>query len=249
MLSTVKFENILFLDIETVPQYASPDDLPEPYKKLWEKKSSYFRKENETADDVYWRAGIYAEFGKIVCISTGMLGFRNQIPCFRVISFSGHHEEKILTDFIALLKKVSQIRNVSLCAHNGREFDFPYIARRMLVNGIELPEKFDVWGKRPWEIKHLDTMELWKFGDHKHYTSLELLAALFNIPSPKTDIEGCQVAEVYYKDKDLHRIVEYCQRDVVTIAQLIRRFMGNPLFEQENIEIVKQQDEEGGSDQ
>ncbi|MBN2273859.1 MAG: 3'-5' exonuclease [Bacteroidales bacterium] len=243
-MSTIKFENILFLDIETVPQYSSPKELPEPYKKLWGKKSSYFRKEDETADDLYWRAGIYAEFGKIICISTGMLGFRNQTPCFRVISFSGDHEENILTDFKTLLNKVAHRRSVSLCAHNGREFDFPYIARRMLVNGIELPEILDVWGKRPWEIHHLDTMDLWKFGDHKHYTSLELLAALFNIPSPKTDLEGYQVAEVYYKEKDLHRIVEYCQRDVITIAQLVRRFMGDPLLLEENIEIVKQQDEE-----
>jgi hypothetical protein len=239
MLSTLKFDNILFLDIETVPQYATPDEVPEPYKSLWEKKSSYFRKENETAADAYRRAGIYAEFGKIICISTGMLGFRNQTPCFRVISFSGDQEIKILTDFKALLEKVSHSRDVLLCAHNGWEFDFPYMARRFLINEIDLPEILDLSGKRPWETKHLDTMELWKFGDHKHYTSLELLAVLFNIPSPKTDIDGSLVAEVYYKHKDLPRIVEYCQRDVITIAQIVRRFKGEPLLSAENIEIVK----------
>ena len=238
MLSTVKFDNILFLDIETVPQYASPDEVPEPYKRLWEKKSSYFRKENETAADAYRRAGIYAEFGKVICLSTGMLGYRNQIPCFRIVSFSGDREEDILTGFKSLLEKIAHSRDMLLCAHNGKEFDFPFLARRFLVHGFDLPEILDLWGKKPWEIKHLDTMELWKFGDHKHYTSLELMAALFNIPSPKTDIDGSLVAEVYYQHKDLPRIVEYCQRDVITIAQIIRRFKGEPLLLDENIEIV-----------
>ncbi|MBN1414396.1 MAG: 3'-5' exonuclease [Bacteroidales bacterium] len=238
MLAAIKFDNVLFLDIETVPQYAALNDVPEPFKKLWDKKSSYFRKENETAADVYQRAGIYAEFGKIICISTGMLGFRNKIPCFRIVSFAGDREEQILTDFTSLLQRVSQAREVLLCAHNGKEFDFPYIARRILVHGLELPDLLDTTGKKPWEIRHLDTMELWKFGDHKHYTSLELLAALFNIPSPKTDIDGSMIADVYYKDHDLPRIVEYCQRDVITIAQIIKRYQREPLLLPEMIEIV-----------
>jgi predicted PolB exonuclease-like 3'-5' exonuclease len=238
MLSSVRFENILFLDIETVPQYASWDEIPEPYKRLWDKKSSYIRKENETAADVYRRAGIYAEFGKIICISTGMLGTRNQIPCFRITSLSGDQEENILSGFKALLDRISHRRDVLLCAHNGKEFDFPFLARRFLVSGIDLPEILDTSGKRPWETRHLDTMELWKFGDHKHYTSLELLAALFHIPSPKTDIDGSQVAEVYYQQKDLKKIVEYCQRDVVAIAQIVRRFMGESLLAPEHIEVV-----------
>jgi uncharacterized protein YprB with RNaseH-like and TPR domain len=240
MLTTVKFDNILFLDIETVPQYASFDEVPEPFKKLWEKKSSYFRKENETAASVYQRAGIYAEFGKIICISTGMLGFRNQIPCFRIRSFAGEEEENILAAFKSLLDKVSQTRDVLLCAHNGKEFDFPFIARRTLIKGMNLPEPLDTSGKKPWEIRHLDIMELWRFGDHKHYTSLELLAALFDIPSPKTDIDGSMVAEVYYQNHDLPRIVEYCQRDVFTIAQILRRYKGEPIFSPDIIEIVNQ---------
>ncbi len=238
MLTSVKFDNILFLDIETVPLYALPDEVPEPFKRLWDKKSSYFRKENETPAEVYHKAGIYAEFGKIICISTGMLGYRNQNPCFRIVSFSGDREGDLLTGFKALLDKVSLRREVLLCAHNGKEFDFPFLARRFLVNGLELPEILDTSGKRPWETRHLDTMELWKFGDHKHFTSLELLTALFNIPSPKTDIDGNMVAEVYYQQKDLPRIVAYCQRDVIAIAQLIRRFKGEPLLAPEQIEIV-----------
>jgi DNA polymerase elongation subunit (family B) len=239
MLATVKFENILFLDIETVPQYASLDEVPEPFNRLWEKKSSYFRKENETAAEVYQRAGIYAEFGKIICISTGILGTLNQAPCFRIVSFAGDHEEKILKDFNAMLDRLSQARNVILCAHNGKEFDFPYIARRTLINGLPLQDILDMAGKKPWEIRHLDTMELWKFGDYKHYTSLELLAGLFNIPSPKSDIDGSMVAGVYWKSGDLPRIIEYCQRDVITISQLLRRYKGEPLIPSGAIMIVK----------
>jgi len=239
MLAALKFDTVFFLDIETVPQYASFNEVPESFKKLWEKKSSLFRKESDTAADVYQRAGIYAEFGKIVCISTGMLGFRNQLPCFRIMSISGDQEESILTGFKTLLERVSQTRDVILCAHNGKEFDFPFIARRMLVNHLNLPDLIDTAGKRPWETRLLDTMELWKFGDHKHYTSLELLASLFDIPSPKTDIDGSMVAGVYYKDKDLPRIVEYCQRDVLTTAQILRRYKGEPLLSPAMVEIAE----------
>ena len=238
MLATVKFDNILFLDVESVPQFASYDEIPEPFKRLWDKKSSYFRKQDETAADVYQRAGIYAEFGKIICISTGMLGFRNQIPCFRIMSFAGEQEAIVLADFISLLDRISQVREVFLCAHNGKEFDFPFIARRCLINRLSLPELFETAGRKPWEVKYLDTMELWKFGDHKHFTSLELLAALFEIPSPKTDIDGTMVADVYYKEKDISRIIRYCQRDVITIAQLMRRFKGESLLSPDVIEIV-----------
>lgn len=238
MLAQIKFERILFLDIETVPQYASLDEAPANYRKLWKKKANYIKKENEQATEIYHRAGIYAEFGRIICISTGMTIFREQHPVFRIISFAGDDEKKILLDFRSFINKLSQGRELYLCAHNGKEFDFPYIARRMLINGVQLPEMLDIAGKKPWEISHLDTMELWKFGDHKHYTSLELLAEIFNIPSPKTDIDGTMIAEVYWKDKDLKRIVEYCQRDVITIAQIMRRYKGEPPVAENIIEFI-----------
>jgi len=238
MLDAIRSDAVLFLDIETAPQYAAYEEVPENYQRLWEKKSSYFRKDSETASDVYHKAGIYAEFGKIICISTGMLGYRNHAQCFRMMSFTGDDEIKILNDFKALLEHVSKTRTFMLCAHNGKEFDFPYISRRMLVHGLEFPAVLEISGKKPWEVMHIDTMELWKFGDYKHYTSLELLAALFGIPSPKADIDGSMVAEVYYKFHDLARIVEYCQRDVFTVAQIFMRYKGAKLLSEDMIEIV-----------
>ncbi|MDP4275788.1 MAG: ribonuclease H-like domain-containing protein, partial [Bacteroidota bacterium] len=198
MLDDYKLENILFLDIETVPAYAGFEDVPEVFRKLWDKKSSNFRNDEESASDVYQRAGIYAEFGKVVCISCGIIVLRDQKKFFRLKSFYGDDEKQILLGFNGMLLKFASNRKVQLCAHNGKEFDFPFLARRMLVNQIALPEILDIAGKKPWEVNFLDTLELWKFGDYKHYTSLELLTNLFGIPSPKDDIDGSQVADVYY---------------------------------------------------
>jgi uncharacterized protein YprB with RNaseH-like and TPR domain len=136
------------------------------------------------------------------------------------------------------MQQYSQKKDILLCAHNGKEFDFPYIARRMLINGIKLPEELDIAGKKPWEIAHLDTMELWKFGDYKHYTSLELLTAVFNIPSPKEDIDGSMIAETYYIKNDLQKIVEYCQRDVIAVCQLLLKYKGDDLIDEKNIDII-----------
>lgn len=237
MLAHIKFDRILFLDIETVPQYVSLSEAPESYRKLWEKKAGYIKKENEQPGDIYNRAGIYSEFGKIICIVTGMTVYREGKSVFSIHTFSGDDEKNILTEFRSFINKISGNREFYLCAHNGKEFDFPYIARRMLVQGIQLPELFDIAGKKPWEISHLDTMELWKFGDYKHYTSLELLTEIFGIPSPKTDIDGTMIAEVYWKDKNLKRIIEYCQRDVVAIAQIMKRYKGEPLIGNDEIEV------------
>jgi len=217
MLNQINNKQILFIDIETVP--ASPDfnNLNSQMKKLWEKKSKYLIKnEEETAETVYKKAGIYAEFGKIICISVGF--FNEEI--FRLKSFSGDDEKEVLLQFKSLLDKTYNKDYKYLCAHNGKEFDYPYIARRMLINGIKLPEILNLAGKKPWEINHLDTLELWKFGDYKHYTSLELLTAIFNIPTPKDDIDGSMVAEIYYKEKNLKRIAVYCEKDVVAVTQL-----------------------------
>lgn len=241
MLEYVKKENVLFLDIETVP--ASPDfnSLDEDFKLLWEKKSAYFRKEEDSLEDSYGRAGIYAEFGKIVCISVGLIIHREGKPFFRLKSFAGDDEKQLLLEFAEMLEKFSSKGDVYLSAHNGKEFDFPYIARRMLVNGIKLPNIIDVAGKKPWEVKFLDTMELWKFGDYKHFTSLNLLTKIFDIPSPKGDIDGSQVGAVYWQDKDLNRIVSYCERDVLAVAQLFLRFKGEPLIPEGQLEVTGQE--------
>lgn len=234
MLNNISLENILFLDIETVPAYPDFTEVPEKFQKLWEKKAQRIRTDDPLSPgEVYGQAGIYAEFGKIVCISCGFMN-GNEV---RLKSYYGDDESILLQEFADLLNKHYYRPESLLCGHNGKEFDFPYIARRMLVKGIALPEILDLAGKKPWEIRHLDTMELWKFGDYKHYTSLELLAAIFDIPTPKDDINGSQVAEVYWKEKNVERIARYCEKDVLTTIQLFRKFQGLPLVKDEFVVI------------
>ncbi|GGK39224.1 MULTISPECIES: 3'-5' exonuclease [Flavobacteriaceae] len=229
------FENILFLDIETVPETEFYNDLSEEKQELFALKTQYQRKEEQTPEEFYERAGIWAEFGKIVCVSVGYFtNFKTNDRKFRVTSFFGD-EIKILEDFKNLLDLHFNKPTHLLCAHNGKEFDFPYIARRMIIHQIKLPEKLNLFGKKPWEIPHLDTMELWKFGDYKHYTSLKLLTSILNIPSPKDDINGSEVGAVYYKEKNIARIVTYCEKDTIAIAQLLLRFNNEPLIEEFDI--------------
>lgn len=232
MLDNLDWTNVMVIDVETVPQYRNYNELPDIFKPLWEKKTQYQRKE-ETAEEFYRNAGIQAEFGKIVCISAGMF---TRGGGFRVKSFASHNEAELLADFASTLN--GRPDKLILCGHNAKEFDFPYICRRMLVNGIKLPVQLQIAGKRPWEICHLDTMDLWKFGDYKNFTSLNLLAAIFNIPTPKDDIDGSMVGSVYWDDNQLERICTYCQKDVITTAQLLKRFKGDPLITEDLITIV-----------
>jgi|TARA_B110001452_G_scaffold126869_1_gene105389 DNA polymerase elongation subunit (family B) len=229
MIKRIKLEHILFLDIETVPQFADYDTLENPTKLLWEAKTNYQRKENFTPKEFYDRAGIWAEFGKIICISVGYFKQKEDPRNFRVTSFYGE-EADILKDFKNLLETHFNKSNHLLCAHNGKEFDFPYIARRMVILGIDLPEKLNLFGKKPWEVPHLDTLELWKFGDYKTFTSLSLMAHVLGIPSPKNDISGEQVRDVFYKEKDIDRIVAYCEKDTVTVAQIILKLRNQDLL-------------------
>lgn len=240
MLDQVNIENILFLDIETVPLYPSFDDQPERLQKLWNKKSLNFRKEEQTGADVYQRAGIYSEFGKIICISVGTIYQKKGEHKCRVKSYANDDEKKLLYEFVNMLDNYSKQSNIKLCAHNGQEFDYPYIARRCLINGIHIPKILDIAGAKPWEVKDvlLDTLQLWKFGDYKHFTSLDLLCAIFDIPTPKDDIDGSQVAEVYYHDGDLDRIATYCEKDVLALAQLFLCYQGKPILPPDAFESV-----------
>lgn len=233
MMNKIPLEKILFLDIETVPGWADYNEVPEPFRSLWDKKASILDKES-MPDEIFDRAGIYAEFGKIICISSGFMAGDE----FRIKSYFGHNEKVLLEEFAYLLRTYYTRGEKFLCAHNGKEFDFPYISRRMLINGIELPGILDLAGKKPWEVPHLDTMELWRFGDYKNYTSLELLAAVFNIPTPKDDIRGSDIHRVYWQEKDLGRIVEYCQKDVLAIAQLMLRYQNKPLISADKVTVV-----------
>lgn len=231
----LNINKVLFLDVETVPAQPEYNRLDERMKKLWDRKAGHIRqKEEQSPEELYPRAGIYAEFGKIIVIS---VGFHNGNE-FRVKSFYGEDEKLLLEDFAAMLNRHYDEPDDLLCAHNGKEFDFPYISRRMLINGIEIPEILRIAGRKPWEVRHLDTMELWKFGDYKSYTSLELLTAVFNIPTPKDDIDGSMVGSIFWQEKNLERIRTYCQKDVVAVAQLLRRYMNLPLLREDQIVVA-----------
>lgn len=238
---------ILFLDIETVPQKAVYDEIPEDLAHLWEEKFRTIQKrmpekyDNSTSPSEAFEnsAGIYAEFGKIVCISVGYIYLKGVEMHFRTKSFAGDDEALLLNDFASLLTKFCSTKDHTVCGHNIKEFDIPYICRRMLINGIPLPEILNISGKKPWELLFIDTLELWKFGDYKNYTSLKLLTTIFGIPTPKDDIDGSQVAKVYYQDHDIKRIAVYCQKDVVATAQVYLRLQGyKNTIKPENIEHI-----------
>ena len=234
MISKLNLENILFLDIETVPEVQDFTNLEKTKQDLWEQKSQYQRKDELTPQEFYPKAGIWAEFGKIICISVGYFTFQGDIRTFRTTSFYGE-EIKILKDFKNLLiSHFGQAKHL-LCAHNGKEFDFPYIARRMIINKIELPHKLNLFGKKPWEVPHLDTLDLWKFGDYKTYTSLKLLTNVLGIPSPKDDIDGSEVYRVYYEENNIDRIITYCEKDTIAVAQIFLRLRGDEILTDDEI--------------
>jgi uncharacterized protein YprB with RNaseH-like and TPR domain len=236
MLENTRVEDVMFLDIETVPESSSYELLNPAMQNLWDKKSRLFRTPDQTAQDVYERAGIYSEFGKIICISVGLIREKNPFS-FRLKSFFGKDEKSLLSEFSVMLTKFCRTnKDAILCAHNGKEFDFPYIARRMIINGLTIPEILDNAGKKPWEVKLLDTMDLWKFGDYKNYTSLDLLTSILGIPTPKDDIDGSMVAGIFYNEDNLQRIVHYCEKDVLAIARVLLRFMNLPGINEDNVE-------------
>ncbi len=239
-------KKILFLDIETVPQVSSLDKLNPELAHLWENKFDTIKNrmpekysEGTTAAEAFANsAGIYSEFGKIICISVGFIYFRGMEMHFKTKSFAGHDEKSLLIDFVTMLNKFCVTTEYTICGHNVKEFDIPYICRRMLINGLGLPPIFQISGKKPWEINFIDTLELWRFGDYKNYTPLKLLTAVFGIPTPKDDIDGSQVAEVYYKENNLERISRYCQKDVVATAQVFLQINNIQTFKTENIEYI-----------
>jgi uncharacterized protein YprB with RNaseH-like and TPR domain len=237
MIDRIPLGDILFLDIETVPQSPDFNTLSEEAQELWALKTKYQRKDEYTPEQFYERAGIWAEFGIIVCISVGYFLQTQDGRTFRVRSFTGA-EDDLLREFSGMLDSHFSERRHLLCAHNGKEFDFPYLARRMIILKVPIPNKLLMFGKKPWEIPHLDTMELWKFGDFKNYTSLKLLAHVLGIPSPKEDIDGSMVRDVYYEENDLERIVKYCERDVVTVAQVFLRLRNEELLAEDEIVYV-----------
>jgi len=240
MLHNLNIEEVLFIDIETVPLAPEYTELTEKWKELWEGKMKYQIENGQPAEELYDRAGIYAEFGKIVCISVGYVAQKKGEYVFRVKSFHDDEEKKLIHNFFHALSRFARAGKRKLCAHNGQEFDFPYIARRALVNNLHLPKILDIAGAKPWEIKDqlIDTLQLWKFGDYKHYTSLSLLCELFNIPTPKDDIDGSQVASIYWEENDLDRIIRYCEKDTLAVANLLLKYRGDKIIPIENMEVA-----------
>jgi 3'-5' exonuclease len=237
MIEKINLNHILFLDIETVPEEAHFHSLDDEMKTLWEQKTQYQRKDDFGPEEFYDRAGIWAEFGKIVCVSVGYFVVKGDIRNFRVTSFFGD-EKKILRDFNNLLNNHFNQAQHILCGHNAKEFDIPFLARRMIINQIPIPNKLNLFGKKPWEIPHLDTLELWKFGDYKHFTSLKLMCKVLGIPSSKGDIDGSQVGQVYYVEKDIDRIVTYCEKDTIAVAQIFLRLRREDLLIDDEISHV-----------
>ncbi|AIM60405.1 3'-5' exonuclease [Cellulophaga lytica] len=237
MLHKINLEHVLFLDIETVPEYEDYNQMTDEKKELWAQKTAYKRQDDFTPEEFYDRAGIWAEFGKIVCISVGYFNTKGDVRNFRVTTFFGE-EDILLKEFKNLLTTHFASPKYVLCAHNGKEFDFPYIARRMVINRIDLPPKLNLFGKKPWEVPHIDTMELWKFGDFKHYTSLKLMTNVLGVPSPKEDIDGSMVRDVFYIDNNIDRIVKYCELDVIAIAQVFLRLRNEDLLVDDEIKRV-----------
>lgn len=242
-----ELQKIMFLDIETVPLTSDFSELPGEMAHLWEDKFAIIQKrmpekyndDTSAAEGFNTSAGIYSEFGKIVCISVGFIHFQDNEMNFRTKSFSGDNEKLLLIDFLQLIAKFCVTKEQTLCGHNIKEFDIPYICRRILINGLQLPPIFQISGKKPWEISFIDTLELWKFGDYKNYTALKLLTAVFGIPTPKDDIDGSQVAHVFYKENDIDRISLYCQKDVLATAQVFLRLNGLELIKSENIQFIQ----------
>ena len=239
MLKNINYSKILFFDIETVPQTFDYNELDEKGQGLWDRKTRFIQqREDLNAEEVYEKAGIYAEFGKVVCISLGFVLQKEGETQIRIKSIANEDEIVLLQEFLDLLNSYYNSPDFLFCAHNGKEFDIPFLCRRILINNLKIPYMLNVSGKKPWEIKHLDTMELWKFGDFKNYTSLDLLTYIFKIPTPKDDMDGSQVAKVFYQDKDLDRIIQYCEKDVVATIQLFRKYQGDPLIDEEFIQIA-----------
>lgn len=234
MLSSLELDSLLFFDIETVPVSSSYDELDEEMQELFDIKTAYQRKDGQAASEFYERAGIWAEFGKVVCISVGYFTYKNGDRQFRVKSFAGE-ERDLLEEFSNLVEGYFRDSSRMLCGHNIKEFDIPFVVRRMLINGVKIPNKLGMFGKKPWEVNHLDTMELWKIGDYKNFTSLKLLTRILDIPSPKDDIDGSEVAKVYYEDNNIDRIIVYCEKDVVAVAQVLLRFKREELLSFEEI--------------
>ena len=228
-MSEIKIEHILFIDLETAPIQYRYNELSQTTKELWDKKMLYVK--DTTPEQHYAKAGVFAEFAKVVCIGLGFMSNGK----FRTKAIAGENEKEILMEFSSLMKSHFYKEEHFLCAHNGKEFDYPFLCRRLLVNQLPLPKLLQIQGFKPWNVKHLDTMEMWRFGDIKNFTSLNLLAHIFNIPSPKDDMDGSMVSKVYHEDDNIEKIKKYCLKDVVTLARVYQKYTNQTMLTEKDI--------------
>jgi predicted PolB exonuclease-like 3'-5' exonuclease len=238
-MQNIQLNNLLIIDIETVSEKNIFENLDEHWQQLWEEKVKKTLPENTTVGELYeQRAGVMAEFSKIVCISIGY--FKKEVGWqLRIKSFHGHDEKELLQNFIDTINQMAAVnKNWSFTGHNIKEFDIPFLCRRMLINNLSIPTYLDFQNMKPWETNIVDTFQYWRFGDYKNFTSLNLLAVSLGIPSPKDDIDGSMVGKVYWQEKDINRIATYCQKDVVTVANIILRFKNMPLLAEEQVIIA-----------
>ncbi|MBP6022594.1 ribonuclease H-like domain-containing protein [Ferruginibacter sp.] len=240
-MQNIVLENLILIDIETVPQHPDFDLLNDEWKQLWQEKTQRSLPDFTSPAEFYpQRAGVMAEFAKIICISMGYFTKQGNALQLRLKSFYGDDEKVLLKSFVTVLNQVETKNNKwSFAGHNIKEFDIPFICRRLLVNSLPIPPYLDFQNMKPWDTNMVDTFQYWRFGDYKNYTSLKLLAAAMGVPSPKDDIDGSMVADVYWKEKNLDRIVTYCQKDVVTTGNIILRFKNMELLKEEQVVIVK----------
>jgi predicted PolB exonuclease-like 3'-5' exonuclease len=241
LIQNIALSDLLVIDIETVPGSPHYQDLPDVWKELWLGKISKTMPENFSVDESYHdRAAILAEFGRVICISTGFF-YRdgNGENCFKIKSICSDNEPELLQSFMKLVEKFTEKRpRFSFAGHNIKEFDIPYLCRRSLINGLQIPPFLQLSGMKPWETNLVDTLQLWKFGDFKNYISLRLLAAVLEVPTPKEDMDGSMVRSVYYDDRNMPRITEYCQKDVIAVANILLKFKNLPLLKEENIFVA-----------
>ena len=243
MLNQIRLENLIFIDIETVKEHHHFSELDEVAASLWNKKSGYFKDAHlESEENLYKnRAGLYAEFAKVVCISVAFM-IKNAEGSFdlRLKSFYGDEESIILTEFKELLDQYYKHTRYAFCGHNIKDYDLPFLIRRMIINQIKLPAKFIIKGFKYFQLPIIDTFQIWKFGDHRNFTSLKLLQKALKIDFPKhSDIEGEDIDRLYWENKDLEGIIEHCQNDVISVAQLMLRFKNFELLSRENINIIE----------
>lgn len=240
MLNSVALDQLLLLDIETTPLTAAFDQLPEELQPLWLEKNTKTAPESENGEEAFAeKAGLYAEFGRVVCISAGFFHTEGGHYQLRIKSFSGENEREVIAGFLELVQKFfTKYPRFQFAGHNIREFDIPYLCRRALINGLALPAPMQVNNFKPWELPMLDTLQIWRFGEFRNYTSLKLLAAVLGVPTPKDDIDGSMVGRVFWEEKNLPRIVEYCQKDVLTVGQLLLKFKGLPLLGKDEVSFV-----------